>query len=105
MAMVQAGGAEGSGRPGGGSRRACTKKLTKAQTENRGLWSLVLKALLQLQQDQRMLASAVLYVYTVKTDSDDILKMEEQGRAYPDLSKEQPDHGRVHHISSCSRRS
>lgn len=92
--MAQAGGAaESSGRQGGGGRRAGKKKLTKAQTENRGLWSLVLKALLQLQQDQRTLASAVLYVYTVKTESDEIVKMQEQGRAYADLCKDQPDHG------------
>lgn len=90
--MVQAG-AEGNGQRGGGKKRAGKKKLTKAQTENRGLWSLVLKSLLQLQQDQRTLASAVLYVYTVKTDSVEIVKMQEQGRAYTDLSKDQPEHG------------
>ena len=68
------------------------KKLTKAQQENKQLWSVVLKAVLSLQQDQRSTNAVILYTLIVETASPEIEKMVEQGKAYGQLCQDQPKH-------------
>lgn len=68
------------------------KKLTKAQAENKQLWSTIIKAILGLQQEQRSINSVILYTLIVDSSNPEVCKMIEQGKAYGQLCQEQPRH-------------
>ncbi len=75
-----------------GARQQHQHKNKKQVKNDKALLTMILKAVLQLQQEARTLSGAIYNVFTVKTDSSESKAMKEQGVAYSEMAKDNPQH-------------